>query len=180
MAHVRRFRQGNLGANRRKTGWFEGPSQKPEFQITAAGSVLWALGSLALGDGLTTIRIRGMLTVNLVVTTSVGDGFDSCAAGICYVTGEAFAAGIASVPTPLSDMDWDGWMWHQILGRFRGAETTEVARFPMEAGRFPIDSKAMRKSRAGDVLIGVFEAGAETGASTLGFSADTRILDKLA
>ena len=180
MADARRFRHGGQGSSRRQTGWSIGPGQGPGIQITAAGSTLWVLGSQALVAGLTTIRIRGMLTVNLAVTTSVGDGFDSVMAGICIVSENAFNAGIGSVPTPIQDISWDGWMWHMILGRFRGASTTEVARAPMEAGRFVIDSKAMRKIKSTDVLIGVLEAGTETGTSTLEFSADTRILDKLA
>ena len=180
MAHARRFRQGGHVGSRRQTAWDIGPGQSAGIQVTAAGSTLWALGSQALVSGLTTIRIRGMLTVNLAVTTSVGDGFDSVMAGICVVSANAFAAGVASVPTPIQDISWDGWMWHMILGRFRGAATTEVARAPMEAGRFVIDSKAMRKIKATDVLIGVLEVGTETGTSTLEFSADTRVLDKLA
>ena len=131
-------------------------------------------------DGLTAIRIRGEFTLGLSVITSINDGFLKIGLGICNVTENAFNAGTASVPAPLTDIGWDGWMWHQLLGEFRGFSTTPTGRGPLEAVRMPIDSKAMRKVKQTDVLIGVIEVGAETGAATILFSAVTRVLDKIA
>ena len=118
--------------------------------------------------------------MSLITVTTLGDGFDEVGLGMCYVSENAFGAGVASVPSPLTDMGWDGWMWHQILSQFRGFSTTETGRGPMEAVRMSIESKAMRKVKASDILIGVVEVGTEVGAASLGFQARTRVLDKLA
>ena len=140
---------------------------------------MWALGATVLLDGLTMVRVRGQYTLMLNVVTAVGDGFASYALGICNVTAEAFAVGVTAIPSPLTDMGWDGWLWHQLGGQLRGASTTELGVSPMEAVRGEIDSKAMRKLRNTDVTVGLLELGAEQGAAMVVFTARTRLLDKL-
>ena len=125
------------------------------------------------------MRIRGQIVLNLSVVTAIGDGFDAVAVGICNVSENAFDAGVASVPTPLADLAWDGWIYHQLVGRMFGPETAELGASVLDSVRMDIDSKAMRKTRFSDVLIGVVEVGTETGTATLLFSGITRILDKL-
>ena len=44
--------------------------------------------------------------------TSALDGYDG-AVGLCIVSENAFNAGIASIPTPITDIQWDGWLWYQ-------------------------------------------------------------------
>ena len=140
---------------------------------------IWTLGSSVTRDGTTLVRTRGELTACLSVVTTIGDGFDELAVGICVVTDKAFAAGAASIPGPLQDLSWDGWLWHQLFSSFRGFATTETGRGPMEAVRLAIDSKAMRKLKESDVIVGCVETGAEIGAATLLFTADTRMLLKI-
>ena len=60
------------------------------------------------------------------------------------------------------------------------ASVTESFRGPMEGVRVEIDSRAMRKTKTTDILIGVVELGTEVGVATIEFSAITRLLDKLA
>ena len=148
--------------------------------LSAAGSTLWSTGAQAAVDGLTTVRIRGEVVLAIISTTTIGDGFSGYGIGICNVSENAFNAGIASIPSPLIDIGWPGWMWHHLGGELRGYSTTELGTGPMEAVRIPIDSKAMRKLRGTDVTVGVVQLGTETGASILNFTARTRILDKLA
>ena len=179
MAHGRSTGFARRGSSsRRKTGWSVGPSQVP-IGISATGSLLWALSSQVLVDGLTLIRIRGEFSCHLNVVTAISDGFASFAVGLCNVSENAFNAGIVSVPSPITDMAWPGWMYHSLHAELTGLETTEVGRGPLSAVRVSIDSKAMRKVRIMDVLCGVIEVGAETGTANLVFSATTRILDKL-
>ena len=179
MAHARRSRFQSRGvSSRRRVGWNAGPTQVP-LNLSAAGASLWATGAQALLDGLTIVRIRGQFTLAITTTTTVLDGFHRIGLGICNVTENAFNAGVASVPQPLTDIGWDGWMWHQIVSRMTGFSTTEAGRGPMEAVRMEIDTKAMRKTRDTDVLVGVLEMGTEVGTSTVQFQASTRILDKL-
>ena len=163
---------------RRKTSWIIGPKQDTTSK-SVAGASLWATGIQTGQDGNTIVRIRGQISGVLEVVTAVGDGFDNSAFGIGLVTDEAFAAGVTSIPGPLSDDDWDGWMWHQFLGPIIGQSVTELGVAPMEAFRFDIDSKSMRKFEEGMTVVGVIELGSETGAATLKWGGRTRMLIKL-
>ena len=178
MAHARRFTQ-RTSSSRRKTTWNAGPSQNAVATISAAGSLLWDTGSAVALGGTTQVRLWGQYTLMLNVVTAIGDGFASYGLGICNVTAEAFAVGVTAIPSPITDIDWDGWLWHQLGGQLRGASTTELGVSPMEAVRGEIDSKAMRKLRITDVTVGVLELGTEQGAATVVFTARTRVFDKL-
>ena len=179
MAHARTsgfIRRGS--SNRRKTGWSGGP-QEAGASLTAAGAALWSVGSAINEDGLTQVRLRGEYTAFLSVVTTIGDGFSAMAVGMCYVLENAFGIGITAVPTPLADIAWDGWLYHRLHGNIFGQSTTELATGPIDAFRVEIDSKAMRKTRFSDILVGVVELGTETGTATLVFGGQTRVLDKL-
>ncbi len=177
MARPRTFTRGRPhGGSRRRTGWFKGPSEVTPTSITGIGSLLWDTGLQAIDNGLTVARIRGEITLSLTTVTTVLDGFREVAAGICVVSENAFDAGTASVPSPLTDVAWDGWMWHELYSQFRGFSTTPTGQSPLEAIRMPIDTKAMRKLKATDVLIGVVETGVEVGTASLLFGASTRAL----
>ena len=88
--------------------------------------------------------------------------------------------GAAAVPSPIADIAWDGWLWHHLTTPVLGFSTTETGQSPMEAERIVIDSKAMRKIKDTDVLMGIFEIGTETGTATMRVAALTRVLDKIA
>jgi len=180
VAQGRRFTSGRtFGSSRRQTSWNAGPAQSGT-SITAAGTLLWATGSQAAEDGLTVVRLRGELTMFVEVATSPFDGFLSIGHGICIVSENAFNAGTASVPAPLDDIGWDGWIWYHLTEQLREASTTETGRSGLSMVRIPIDSKAMRKNKRTDVLVGVSQFGTEVGTSTLTFSSRTRVLDKIA
>ena len=78
----------------------------------------------------------------LTAATSIADGFHG-AFGVGLVTSAAAAAGVGSIPTPVTEQGWDGWILHQYFHVHRGA-----AAFGDNAGvaRFILDSKAMRKA----------------------------------
>ena len=181
MANLRGFSSGRTfgRSQRRKTSWGAGPAQPVLLGQSAAGTTIWAAGSQALDDGETLVRIRGQYSIILDLVTAAGDGFGESAMGIGLVTSEAFVAGVTAMPSPLTDMDWDGWIWHQLFGPFRGQSTTELGVFPLEAVRGEIDSKAMRKVKEGMILFGATELGLEVGTADLAFGATTRILFKL-
>ena len=130
-------------------------------------------------DGLTQVRLRGEYTYFLSVVTTIGDGFAKMAVGMCWVSENAAGVGITAIPTPLTDVAWDGWLFHRMHGNITGFSTTELLTGPIDAQRVEIDSKAMRKTRATDVLVGVVELGTETGAASLVFSGVSRILLKI-
>ncbi len=166
-------------SNRRKTGWFDGPGQVTLASVTVGGSVVAAVGSQALNDGLTLVRLHGMFTAWLEVVTTIGDGFSNMSIGICVVSENAAGVGVTAIPTPILDQSWDGWWFHQNIGPLIGLETTEVARGPLNAVRIPIASKSMRKIRLSDFVVFVLEVNNEIGAATMKWQMDTRMLAKL-
>ena len=135
------------------------------------------LGTQALFDGLTIARIHGNLTAWLEVVGSIGDGFDEVGFGICVVSENAFGVGITAIPFPLTDIGWEGWMFHRLLGPMVGLSVTEGENTgPISQFRLDFDTKAMRKIKASDVLVGVMELGTEIGAATLTFGMQSRTL----
>jgi len=126
----------------------------------------------------TIVRIRGHFQLFLTLVTAVGDGFHG-AIGIGVFTNEAFASGAAAIPGPLTDADYDGWMYHQFID-VHGITLTEAdgsnAVVMVQAGE--IDSKAMRIQEDSQTLLGLIEVG-EEGTAAAEFWADTRVLDKL-
>ena len=181
MSPFRQSRSPRISArSRRKSSWSVGPQQAGLPSITASSVTLWAIGAQALEDGLTVVRIRGSLGCWLEVVTAIGDGFVQVAFGICVVSENAFDAGAASVPGPLTDKKWDGWMWHRFVDPMLGFSVTEGDNTgPISQVKLEVDTKAMRKTKESDVVIGVTEVATEIGTATLQFIASTRMLSKL-
>ena len=147
--------------------------------LSGAGATIFAVNRIALLGGLTLVRLRGEMAIGQTLCTTIGDGFDSVGVGFCIVSENAAAVGATAVPHPIADMGWDGWLFHHLWAGFFCYNTTEEGQSEMDASRQVIDSKAMRKWTETDVLVGMIELGVETGAATLKFSANTRILAKL-
>ena len=104
-------------------------------------------------------------------------GYDG-AVGICVVSENAFNAGIASVPTPVTDVAWDGWLWHHFFSlRAVTATIGDGVNGPAVVWKIIIDSKAMRKTNITDVEIAVIET-TETTSASLHARIDTRSLSK--
>ena len=88
------------------------------------------------------------------------------------VSVDAFAAGAASIPGPITDAESDLWLVHQymvsdfIFGSAVGFDS-------MGGRSYEIDSKAMRKQTEDEVLVLMFENGSALGAQ---FSAGIRVL----
>ena len=180
MARQRGFPRRFQGS-RRKSAWGLGP-QEPAQQITATGSILWANGVvLVASDAATIVRIRGHALLYLDAATAGGDGFVG-ALGIGVVTSAAFVAGVASVPTPITESDWEGWMWHQFFQLRAGgtidasvAGDVDQVNSTSAAMQIDIDTKAMRKINSDETLMGVIEV-TEIGTAQMQFVADTRDL----
>ncbi len=100
-------------------------------------------------------------------------GYGEGALGMCIVNGEAFDAGIASVPTPIAESQDDRWIHHSYWWW-----VVKVDTYPqMECHREVIDVKAMRKIEVGDVLIWVMESLVSTVSTT--YYLNMRTLAKL-
>jgi len=129
-------------------------------------------------EGLTIVRIRGIITVTLSTAAAAQDGFFG-AFGFIMVTNEAFAIGITAVPTPLTDEDQEGWMWHQYFDvRTPTGTISDGVNAVGAVSRFDIDNKAMRKIPVGMTLAGVTEV-VESGTAVIEMQGQTRMLVKL-
>ena len=173
------------GSSRRRVGWEEGIGQVGVQTPFTGSAVVVVNGALALNqDGLTLVRTRGQLQAFLTAATAVGDGFAG-AFGIGVATAAAVVAGAASLPMPITEQSWDGWLFWQAIQIHSagvvaaGASTDRTQVNPAIAAlTMEIDSKAMRKVGIDDAIFGVLEL-TITGAATLAWRVDSRMLFKL-
>ncbi len=178
MPSQRRFGPRSRSHPRRVTTWEQGPIAS-DVTVQSSTGKLWTSGIfLASQTRATLVRVRGYIHVWQLTATAAGDGFIG-AFGLCIVSSEAFAAGVASVPSPLEELGWDGWLWHQmwdirsLTGTFAdGVNAASVSQ------RIEIDSKSMRIMEDDNVLCGVSDQ-TESGTATAEFNANTRVLFKL-
>ena len=176
MARRSGFQRGHRGT-RRGTTWALGP-QEVDGSLSATGSELWS-GAVAttLGE-VTLIRTRGHVSSYMEASSAVGTGFFGAWA-IGITTAVALAAGIASMPTPLTDATWDGWLWHNFFdARAITATIGDGVNAFSCVARAEIDSKAMRRLEDDMVLFGVTEV-VEQASGLLETQADTRMLFKV-
>jgi len=159
--------------SRRQTQWGLGPGSGIVTPLSATGSALLG-GGVSFAQSGTVVRIRGGFQVYLRTVTSPGDGYHG-AVGIGLVSKAAFTAGIGSVPTPIIEAAWDGWLWHRFFDCHAGVvgDSSDSIAFRAE-----IDSKAMRKVSDEMVLYSVIEA-TEIGTAVLDVFLDSRLLLKL-
>ena len=173
MARQSQFRNRGASAPRRPTSWLTGPALIPT-SVSAIGNTIFSTGLQILEDGVTLVRTRGEVLLRLTTTAGgVTDGVRG-AVGIAMASENAFGAGTASLMDPFGDSEWDGWLWHSFF---------HLAGAPADLGavqRLDVDSKAMRKVAALDVLYGAVSLGQESGVEVMYMTADTRQLFKVA
>jgi len=157
---------------RRRTNWVSGPGSSA---VVAYSTTSSALQSTIPGDavaGSTILRIRGDYTFNLLTSSVAGDGFFG-AFGIAVVTLASVNAGIAAVPTPLTEDNWDGWMFHKYFHALRGQATAAEG---SAAIHFEIDTKAMRKITDNDMVLAAITEVIEQGTATAEEAFNSRVL----
>ncbi len=148
-------RQRHRGMNfpKRLTEWGATEAQPAPISVASgASAIMFAFDNRTSRIGESTIiRRRGLLvlsTANVSVDADI-----TGAVGSCIVNGEAFDAGVLSVPTPVAEAEDDRWFWHQYFAINTRFDTSPITMFP----QYVVDSKAMRKFTATDVLITVIE-----------------------
>jgi len=177
MARQRGFPHRSLSRSRRLTTWALGPNAV-NTAFSASGQALMTGISLASQEAATIVRVRGTASFLLQSAAATAHGFAG-AIGFGIVTSEAFAAGIASVPSPVADADWDGWNYHQFFDvRAITATIADGVNAVSVYVRHAIDVKAMRKISSDDVYVGVIDV-VEVGTATMVVNVDTRLLLKL-
>ena len=181
-------RRSGSSSTRRRTGWSIGPGQVDGAAITFTASAkgLIGAGAASVADGQTVVRIRGEFLAYLTGVTAVNDGY-LCALGIGIASEDAFMdIGVTALMDPISDVDWDGWLYHRYFSIHATSTLTGVAAEDLDfanvvaaAVRFEIDTKAMRKIPEGDVLYMILQVVLDGGATLLVHGA-TRALVMLA
>jgi len=136
------------GARRQPTNWSR-ITEALRVTVPAASKVL--MHNLVLSNsGISEVvrRTRGVLNVSS--DQAATQEFVSGALGAMVATDTAIAAGIASLPDPVTDQDDDGWLlWMPFMGLLQGVQgTTGVDLMPTSLN-FEFDSKAMRKVEEG-------------------------------
>jgi len=172
--HSRGFGQ---GSQRRLTSWALGPGgdDLPTLDaiiVSASSSVIYGTGITPTAAPVTIVRTRGFVNVTQLTATAVGDGYQ-WAFGIGIVSADAGGVGITAVPKPFDDIDWPGWLWHQM-----GTQKESIGGGADHVQVVNIDSKAMRKIGLNEVAFLVMQFG-EVGTSTIEVTAATRMLVKL-
>ena len=165
--------QGRTTARRRR-GWSAGPGGTAG--VTQSGSGAVFLGAVAnlLSDGHTLARLRGRFAAFLPVASAAGDGFQGAFA-IGIATQSATAAGIGSVPTPITEQEWDGWLYHQYFGIHAGDRTAGDSNWVSASIDIEVDSKAMRKLSENSSIYAALEV-VEVGTAEIDSFFDSRIL----
>jgi len=163
---------------RRKVGWSFGPSSGTNGSaqaISASGAVIFGTAAAAQNDGLTVVRLRGVFAARITASSGASAGFFG-AIGIAKATAAAIAAGVASVPTPMTEGGWDGWLYHHFIHVF--AQSATLGDSDQEVLRLIVDSKAMRKLSIDESLYGALEV-TEVGTASMDVNFDSRVLTKL-
>ena len=120
---------------------------------------LTAASIAIIGAPTTVVRTRGLVSVRTDQISAVEDQIG--ALGICVVSDQAAAAGIASIPGPMSNPEWDGWFTYAMFAN--SFEVGSGVGFdPKFANVLRIDSRAMRKVSTNESIVGVYEAGANS------------------
>ncbi len=92
---------------RRRTGWEAGTGGTLITTLSTSNAQFVGNVLAVLNDGFTIVRTRGYVQVLLTTATAANNGFQG-AFGIGIASTAAIAAGIASVPTPLTEQAWEG------------------------------------------------------------------------
>ena len=163
MPGLRRSRFPRMSAKHRSS-WEVGPETAGQGAPQSLVTALAGTATTATEDGQTLIRTRGELLVYLKTAAAAGDGIFG-AFGIAKATTAAVTAGVASVPTPIAEEAWDGWLYHRYFS-LHAAGPIAVATAAQEALqtanvtaalRIEVDSKAMRKCDVNESIYAVIE-----------------------
>ena len=172
-------RRGFPGRGRKRTmTWGLGPDIA-DGSASANGTQLWTSSVVLVAEAeVTLVRMRGFFHVTLNTADAIGAGFFG-AVGLGLVTTRAVVAGAGSIPRPIQEADWDGWIYHRYWDvRAITATIADGVNAASASIGFEIDSKAMRKWSANESLVGVFEV-IESANATCELQAETRLLLKL-
>ena len=110
--------------------------------LSLASNVPGIIAMVANNNPGTVMRSRGQVLGS--IDGAVDGDAVSVAVGLIIADDDAVAAGVASIPSPASDMEAE-WLWHGfLLLKAQGTSTDQ----PGLTARLEIDSKAMRRVKS--------------------------------
>jgi len=165
----------NRQSRRRRTEWFQGVGDTGVTTFTGSGVSILGSGIITTFGEETLARTRGLLDVQLTSSTSAGDGYFG-AVGIGIGTSAAFAVGAGSLPSPITELGWDGWLWHQFISVHEDSADGQGGGAAHQ--RVEVDSKAMRKLNTDETFFAMAEV-VEIGTAVMTIFFDTRFLATL-
>ncbi len=156
--HVGRAR----GGPRREFSWFE--IEPVSAVLTVAGGTIFnSMSAVELARRPFTI-MRTHLTCWIESDQSAASEKQLAAIGLAVVSDQAAAAGVGSIPTPITDDDSDLWFVHKFLmSNFLFASGVGFAEGQSAGMLYEVDSKAMRKVNDGEDIVVVAEVDAVIG-----------------
>ncbi len=161
-------------SNRMQAAW---SPVNVESRAVGIGSAA-TLGTTATGAAVvsrsTLVRVRGSAYVHL----DAGAALDSqtVACGLIVVKTEAFGTGgVTAMPGPLTDIE-QSWLWHHIFTMGPAVTSTDDGGDISRNVRIEIDSKAQRKTQAGDTIAFVWEGAILAGSPTFDAFASVRLM----
>ena len=152
---ARRFVRRNAGSGR-LTRWI-GLTPFAD-SLDGNGTVLVSVGNAAFLELRPLTIIRTHLFWSFGSDQTIASEFMACALGMAIVSDTAAVAGVASLPTPITDQGSDKWwIWDFATGQyeFQSAVGTNPN---FDSMSYRIDSKAMRKVNDGENFVTVLEA----------------------
>ncbi len=159
---------------RRATEWI-GSADSTAVSSLAAGAGVLNQSFAFSAEPATVVRTRGSLWVASDQVAATEEPFG--ALGFIVVRDAAFSAGVASIPTPITEEGDDGWfLWQAFLASFQaggGTYTGDVNQYV----RYDFDSKAQRKVQDGDTVVVMLENASST--AGLSYFIKFRMLVKL-
>jgi len=150
----RDFRRGAAAIRQKRlTRWLDLTPAISAF-TAEGGTILFSLTTEELALRPFTI-VRSRIQVAIESDQLIASEFQVGAIGVAVVSDQAVAIGAAAVPTPITDIESDLWLVHQLL--FSSFAFITAAGFDQRIEQYAIDSKAMRKVEDGEDVVVVGE-----------------------
>ena len=126
------------------------------FGVSLVASAGGSLGLTLVESAATLVRSRGQWSASLTNNGTV-KAHVLVVMGMIIVSSEAFGQGLASIPTPITDPERPWIIWHP-LNLYGDATGDQPGSSELVAVSAAVDSRGMRKMKAGETLVLVFEA----------------------
>ena len=130
----------------------------PSGNLGTAAAVVQAAGGLSFSDPGTILRVRGQYAVGF---DGGADGdLQKVGFGIAVLATDVFLGAVASMPTPLGDVDYPWLFWYesnlQLTVPIAGESSSDIMAFE----RVVVDSKAMRKVKPNETVFYIVQTSA--------------------